>query len=62
MGDAAYFRRRALQQSQAAATAEHPNARKAHLELSKRYEELAEAIATQQRKYGIGGGDDPLAV
>ena len=62
MGDAAYFKRRALQQSEAAATAEHPNAREAHLELSNRYEELAEAIAAQQRKYGVGGIDDPLAV
>ena len=61
MGDASYFRRRAIEQNEAAANAQHPNARAAHLELSRRYEEFANAIAAQQSKYGIGGTEDPLA-
>ena len=61
MGDASYFRRRAIEQNEAAANAQHPKAREAHLELSKRYEEFANAIAAQQQKYGLRGPDDPLA-
>lgn len=61
MGDASYFRRRAIEQNEAAANAQHPKARAAHLELSKRYEDIANAITAQQRKYGVGGTDDPAA-
>jgi hypothetical protein len=49
-GDAAYFSRRAIEQSEAAANAEHPKAREAHLELAARYAELAEAIAANDNK------------
>jgi hypothetical protein len=62
MGDASYFKHRALEQSEAAAKAQHPNARKAHLELSRRYQEFAEAILAQQRRYGVCGSDDSMAV
>jgi hypothetical protein len=47
-GDLVYFRRRALEERQAAMTAAHPVARRAHLELADRYDDLAFAIAAQQ--------------
>jgi hypothetical protein len=47
--DAAYFRRRALEEHLAALKADNPNARRAHCELAARYEELARAIVEQSR-------------
>lgn len=44
-GDAAYFDRRAREERTAALKALHPEARKAHLEMAGRYDELASAIA-----------------
>lgn len=43
--DAAYFERRAREERAAALKALHPEARKAHIELAGRYDELAGAIA-----------------
>lgn len=51
-GDAVYFRRRALEQSEAAMNADHPKARASHLELARRYEEFANALAAHERKNG----------
>lgn len=46
-GDAIYLNRRASEERIAAMKAAHPNARRAHLEMARRYEELANAIAAQ---------------
>jgi hypothetical protein len=50
--DKAYFRRRAAEECVLAAAAPHEAARKAHLELAARYEDLALAIA--RREYALG--------
>lgn len=42
--DAAFFTRRAREERFAATKAEHPNARKVHLEMAARYADLASAI------------------
>ncbi|MCH8616679.1 hypothetical protein LZ016_11285 [Sphingomonas sp. SM33] len=47
--DAVYFRRRASEENLAAIRADHPRARKAHLELAGRYDDLADAIDEQER-------------
>ena len=43
--DFVYFNRRAAEEKAAASCAEHPNARQAHLDLARRYQDLADAIA-----------------
>lgn len=45
-GDAVYFRRRAREEREAAAKAPHPDARRAHLEMAERYEDIAAAIGS----------------
>ncbi|HEY6048311.1 MAG TPA: hypothetical protein VIV07_04605 [Sphingomicrobium sp.] len=47
--DFAYFNRRAHEERVAAMKALHPLARQAHIELAKRYDELAGAIAAHER-------------
>ena len=47
-GDAIYFMRRANEERLAAMKAAHPSARRAHLELAGRYDDLADAIARFQ--------------
>ena len=42
--DAAFFTRRAREERFAATKAEHPQARKAHLQMAARYADLARAI------------------
>ena len=42
--DAAFFTRRAREERFAATKAEHPKARRAHLEMAARYADLARAI------------------
>lgn len=42
--DAAFFSRRAREEKLAASRADHPRARRAHLEMSARYTDLARAI------------------
>ena len=44
-GDATYFARRANEERAAALKAAHPTARRCHLELARRYDELAGAVA-----------------
>jgi hypothetical protein len=46
--DGRYFSQRAAQEVTAAVKAVHPNARLAHLELARRYEQISQAVA--QRK------------
>jgi hypothetical protein len=41
--EAAYYRRRALEEAASAQNAAHPSAREAHLELARRYNGLIEA-------------------
>jgi hypothetical protein len=41
--EAAYYRRRAIEEAAFAASAAHPSAREAHLELARRYSGLIEA-------------------
>ena len=41
-----YFRRRASDERGAAKTAKHPAARRAHVEMAQRYENLVKAIAS----------------
>jgi hypothetical protein len=47
-GDAVYFRRRAQEERLAANRADHDTARRLHLELAGRYDELAAAIAPRE--------------
>ena len=47
-GDAIYFGRRATEERLAALKCVHPGARQSHLELAKRYDELANAISSTQ--------------
>jgi hypothetical protein len=47
-GDAEYFRRRALQERKAGMQAAHANAREAHLQMARRYEEFASALASNE--------------
>ena len=61
LSDAAYFRRRANEQTAAAQTANHPKARLAHLELAFRYERLASAIAEQDRLNGAATEAEAVA-
>jgi hypothetical protein len=51
--DAAYFRRRASEEYVACASAAHSAARRSHLELGRRYEDLAWAIDAQEHRLGI---------
>ena len=44
--DVAYFSRRASEERAAATQAAHPAARQAHLEMARRYEEMASAIGS----------------
>jgi hypothetical protein len=44
--DFRYFSRRASEEREAAMKAPHPSARRAHLELAQRYDELANAISS----------------
>ena len=54
--DAAYFRRRAQEEIDAAMAAKSISARKAHLELAQRYGEFAEAIERQERESSFTQG------
>ena len=47
-GDLHYFIRRASEERLAAMKAPHPSARKAHLEMAARYDDLATGIAAYQ--------------
>jgi hypothetical protein len=49
-GDAAYFGRRAQEERVAAMKAAHPAARRAHLDMARRYSDLATAIGTRDSK------------
>lgn len=52
-GDAAYFRRRAVDERAAALKAKHPNARQAHLDLAHRYDDLARSILERDQHLGL---------
>jgi hypothetical protein len=47
-GDAEYFRRRSVEEKSAAMKAGHPNAREAHLQMARRYDEFASALAASE--------------
>jgi hypothetical protein len=47
-GDLVYFSRRALEEREAAMKAANAAARKAHLKMAERYDEMASAIASHQ--------------
>jgi hypothetical protein len=51
-GDAAYFAERARQERAAAMQAANLQAREAHLEMARRYDELAGALASPERVRG----------
>lgn len=51
--DVAYFAGRASEERTAALEAQLPEARKAHLELAERYEDLVRAIASRDRHLGL---------
>jgi F0F1-type ATP synthase gamma subunit len=51
-GDSLYFSRRANEERVAAMKAAHPNARQAHLNLARQYEELAAAIVSHEIAVG----------
>jgi TorA maturation chaperone TorD len=46
--DGQYFSQRASQEVTAAVKAIHPNARLAHLELARRYEQISQAVARRE--------------
>jgi hypothetical protein len=46
--DGRYFSQRAAQEVTAAVRAVHPNARLAHLELARRYEQISQAVARRK--------------
>jgi hypothetical protein len=52
--DVTYFGLRAYEETKAAFEAAHPKARAAHLDLARRYQELADAIAAYEDRLGIG--------
>jgi len=45
--DSAYFQRRASEERRAAMAAVNPNAREAHLEMARRYDDIASAIGAR---------------
>jgi hypothetical protein len=47
-GDAAYFRRRAVEEKIAGMRAAHPRAREAHLQMARRYDEFASALTSHE--------------
>jgi hypothetical protein len=51
--DVIYFARRALEERLAAKTATHELARRSHLEMAERYEELASAITEREQLLGL---------
>lgn len=52
-GDHIYFRRRALEEREGAIKTPHPAARRAHLDMAERYDELASAIESHRRMVEI---------
>jgi hypothetical protein len=56
-GDGSYFDRRAAEERIAAMKSPHPQARKAHLELAGRYQDLAVAITARERLLAVYLGD-----
>jgi hypothetical protein len=53
LDDQTYFGWRAYEETQAALEAVHPQARAAHFEMAKRYQDLADAIATTEEHIGL---------
>ena len=53
--DYGYFRRRASEEREAAMKAEHSAARRAHLELAHRCEDLATEIEANEQRLLMGG-------
>jgi hypothetical protein len=51
-GDGIYFGRRASEERVAAMKSPHPQARKAHLEMANRYDDLATAISEREHVLG----------
>lgn len=49
--DSLYFSRRAQQERDAATRASHSNAREAHLVMARRFENLSQAIAANERRW-----------
>lgn len=62
-GDTVYFRRRASEERTAAMYTRHPGARKAHVDMAERYEDLVRAIAARERLLGLkaSGSTSPHA-
>jgi hypothetical protein len=55
--DETYFLQRAKAEADAASMSSNAEARKAHLELSARYEELASSIIAHSAALGLSGSD-----
>ena len=51
--DATYFSRRASEERTVAMKAAHPSARRAHLELAQRYDDLARSITARHQYLGL---------
>jgi hypothetical protein len=51
--DLAYFRRRASEERTAALNARTTNARRAHVDLAERYEDLVRAIAAREEEFDV---------
>lgn len=61
-GDSIYFGRRANEEREAAMKAGHPAARRAHLDLAARYDELSSAISTRHDFLGLDGAQVQTAL
>lgn len=57
--DASYFGRRVREELLAALKADHPRARRAHLDLAARYDDLARAIELKGRRSGTERAIEP---
>jgi hypothetical protein len=57
--DVSYFRRRATEEKAAAQKAVHWQARQRHLEMAKRYDDLARAIDAHHQHFGLSLVDYP---
>lgn len=61
-GDAIYFTRRAGEERVAAIKAGHPNARRVHIDLAERYDELARAIMSHDLLLAPSSAEPPRSL
>ena len=60
-GDIEYFRRRAVEEQNAAGSVRNLRAREAHLQMAERYAELAQAIGAHETLLGTGSPGEAVS-